>query len=494
MILSNERLRGSFRSRPASARIDHVSASTEPNAGLAERLRALPAVDRVISELGPDIPHAVGSGAARRAVDLARESVRAGVESPSLEDIVEWARALLATRERSLLHPVINATGVLIHTNLGRVPLGLEQLRAVAEVAGAYSNLEYDVVAGRRGTRYSHTAELLSTLTGAESALVVNNNAAAVLVVLAALCAGKEVIVSRGELVEIGGEFRIPDVMAASGARLVEVGTTNRTHLEDYERAIGPDTAAILKVHPSNYRVVGFTASVEPRSLARLARGRGVAFVHDLGSGLLDAFGDAEWARPEPPVDVAVAEGADIVTFSGDKLLGGPQAGIILGRKDLIETISRHPLLRAIRVDKMTLAALQATLTAYVEGRAGNLPLWQLALARPEDLQARAEALATRINSAVDHDQVKVEAVASRAVTGGGSMPLGDMGSWAVALTPTARTTAELERALRHAPTPVIARIESNRVLLDLRAVAESEDGLLASMVLSALETDGGPK
>jgi L-seryl-tRNA(Ser) seleniumtransferase len=449
-----------------------------------ERLRALPAVDRVVERLAAEIPHIVAAEAARVAIQEARTRVQAGADAPGLDELVGAARELVERQRRGLLRPVINATGVLIHTNLGRAPLGEEQLAAVENVARSYSNLEYDLDEGRRGSRYSHARALLTALTGAESALVVNNNAAAVLLVLASLCASREVIISRGELIEIGGEFRIPDVMATSGARLVEVGTTNRTHMGDYERAITQDSAAILKVHPSNYRVVGFTASVPARELARLARGRGIMFFHDLGSGLVASPEDAEWTRNEPPVEAALADGADVVTFSGDKLLGGPQAGVIVGRADLIERIARHPLLRAVRPDKMTLAALEATLHIHLRGASSELPLWRMATSPTEKLETRARTLAEALSQLAG---VKAEAVPTRAVTGGGSLPGGEIPSWAVAVTHAEKGAEDAERALRFGATPVIARIEDDRVLLDLRTVAASDDARLKQLVADAL-------
>jgi L-seryl-tRNA(Ser) seleniumtransferase len=452
---------------------------------LQARLRALPSVDRVLEAL-EKVPHDVAVEAARRAVAAARASVRAGGEEPSLEAVAAEARAAVRELDRSLLRNVVNATGVLIHTNLGRAPLGPAQLDAITAVAGGYSNLEYDLGSGRRGSRYGHAARALSKLLGSEAALVVNNNAAALLLCLCALCSEREVVISRGELIEIGGEFRIPEVMALSRARLVEVGTTNRTHLADYERAIGADTAAILKVHPSNYRMIGFTASVGGRDLARLARGRGILFLHDVGSGFVGAAAPGE-APGEPPVDVSLSEGADLVTFSGDKLLGGPQAGVIAGRSDLVETISSHPLLRALRVDKMTLAGLQATASAYLEGGAGRLPLWTMALASLDELEQRARAMARRVSERATSSDVKVEAVASRAVTGGGSQPGLDLSSWAVALGHGQKAAMEVERGLRHGVPAVIARIEDDRVIVDLRTVPPSQDGLLEDLLLAAL-------
>ncbi|MDQ4026315.1 MAG: L-seryl-tRNA(Sec) selenium transferase, partial [Actinomycetota bacterium] len=426
-----------------------------------DRLRGLPSVDRVVGLLG-DMPPRIATALARRAVDAARERVRGGADAPSSAEVAEAARRLADEDRLTRLIPVVNATGVLVHTNLGRVPLGPEQLEAVAAVAGGYSNLEYDLAAGTRGTRYAHARSLVAELTGAEDALVVNNCAAAVLLVLSTLCGGREVLISRGELIEIGGEFRIPDVMAASGARLVEVGTTNRTHLADYERAITPATAAILKVHPSNYRVVGFTASVAGRDLGRLARGRGITFVHDLGSGLVT---EPPWGpSDEPLVGDAVAEGADLVTFSGDKLLGGPQAGVIAGRADLVARLGKNPLVRALRVDKMTLAALQATLVAHLEGRGDALPLWDLAGASLDELEARARAIVAAVDETFGAG-VKLEAVATRAVAGGGSMPGADFGSWAVAVRHPARGPDEVAARLRQAVVPVVGRIEEGLLL-----------------------------
>lgn len=446
-------------------------------------LTSIPSVERVraaLTELGP---HEVVVGVARRAVDAARARVRAGGVAGELSAVVAEARELLGEHQRSLLVPVINATGVLLHTNLGRAPLGGRQLDAVARVAGGYSNLEYDLTAGRRGNRYDHARSLLTALTGAEAALVVNNNAAAVLVTLAALCGGREVVISRGELVEIGGEFRIPDVMEIAGARLVEVGTTNRTHPADYERAISPATAAILKVHPSNYRVVGFTAAVAARDVARVARGRGVLFVNDLGSGAIEPDG---WGGEEPTVRAALDDGADVVTFSGDKLLGGPQAGVILGRAELIDKIAKHPLMRALRVDKMTLAALEETLRIYLEGAAEQLPLHRMAGQSSEELEGRARALVERLSVGVP-DEAKVEVVAHRAVAGAGSLPGAELSSWAVSVTHATVGAAEIERALRFRTPPVIARIEDDRVLLDLRTVAPEQDEELAEAITAVV-------
>ena len=447
-----------------------------------EPLRALPSVEQLRAALGDDHPRVVVVGAARRAIDRARESIRAGSPPPSFEALLSAAREILEDSERERLVAVINATGVLLHTNLGRSPLGARQLDAVHRVATGYSNLEYKVGAGERGSRHAHVAQSLRALTGAEAALVVNNNAAAVLVTIAALCGGREIIVSRGELVEIGGEFRIPDVLAASGVRSIEVGTTNRTRIGDYEKAITSDTSAILKVHPSNYRVVGFTETVEPRDVARLARGKRILFIHDIGSGLMNDAIDT----PEPHIPRAIEDGADIVTFSGDKLLGGPQAGVILGRRQLIEKIERHPLMRAVRVDKMTLAALDATLEIYLEGATKELPLWAMAAASSDSVRERASALLGSIRDSVSED-VKLEVLPHRAVTGGGSMPGAELPSFALAVAHPTKGAAEIERALRFGEPPVIARVEDERLLLDMRSVLPNQDALLRVALVAAL-------
>jgi len=444
---------------------------------LNARLRSLPSVDRVLSSLEGLAPQVLTSHAARMAVDRARMDIKRGGDAPSLDEVVARARELLDERSQKYLQPVINATGVLIHTNLGRVPLGQRQLDAISEIAGGYSNLEYDLTAGRRGSRYSHASDLVEALTGAEAALVVNNNAAAILLTLAALATDKEVVISRGELIEIGGEFRMPDVMSLSGTRLVEVGTTNRTHLADYERAITANTGALLKVHPSNYRVTGFTAEVPLRELVKLARGRGVPLVFDAGSGYVEVPDAASWAAGEPAIDDALSLGVDIITFSGDKLLGGPQAGIIAGRSDLLQRISKHPLVRALRVDKMTLAGLEATLRAHLERRVEDLPLWSLALTSADELQSRAEAVAERVSS----DVLKVEAIPTVSVAGGGSLPGEELGSWGVALAHAEKSVDEMQSLLRSSSPPVIGRIEDERLVLDLRSVfPEDVDKLIA--------------
>ena len=459
---------------------------------VSEELRRLPGVDRVIEVLDEQIPAGHRADAARKAISHARSAVESGSRRLSFDDIVALAESHLESRRRAMLTPVINATGVLLHTNLGRAPLGKAQLDAVVAVAGGYSNLEYDLVAGKRGTRYAHATSILKELTGAEAALVVNNNAGAVMLVLSALCSGREVVISRGELVEIGGEFRIPDVISAAGARLVEVGTTNRSRISDYEHAVTDATAAFVKVHPANYRIEGFTSSVEVRELAGLARSLDLPLIYDLGSGLLAAPASPNWVRNEPEVSSALADGADIVTFSCDKLLGGPQAGVIAGRSTLIDKLIKHPLLRALRVDKLALAALEATLSAYLEGNASSLPLWQMATASPDDLEERADRIIAAVVKALDSNDIKIEVVASNSVFGGGSLPGTDVSSRAISVSHPERSAADLEHSLRHGQPPVVARVENDMVLLDLRTVAPDQDGALEAALCASLSDRRG--
>jgi L-seryl-tRNA(Ser) seleniumtransferase len=393
-------------------------------------------------------------------------------------------RVALAERERLTLRSVINATGVVLQTNLGRAPLSARALAAIAAAAGAVT-VEYDLVAGKRGERHGHAARLLADLGSAEDAVVVNNNAAAVLLALAALASRKEVIVARGELVEIGGGFRIPDVLRRSGAKLVEVGTTNRTYARDYAGAISEKTAAILRVHASNFKITGFVARAEGRDLAALAREHNIAFIHDLGSGtLLDTsrFGLGK----ELTVGEAVREGADVVTFSGDKLLGGPQAGIAVGRAERIARLRAHPLMRALRPDKLTIAALLATLETYRDGKPEEeLPVWRMIAATPRALAARARWVAARLMAA----GVSAEVIELRSTVGGGSLPEETQPSFAVAI--GAGRATRVAAVLRTADPPVIARIVEERVALDLRSVLPEDDEVLARAVLGALAEGG---
>jgi len=433
-------------------------------------------VTRVLGELS-SLPHGLAVSLARAVVDEARTRVEAG-EAVGEEDVLAEAGRRAAEIRRSLLQPVVNATGVIVHTNLGRAPLGTAALRAVGDVAARYSNLEFRLDRGVRGSRQEHAGALLARACGAEAALVVNNNAAAVLLVLAALARGREVVVSRGELVEIGGGFRVPDVMAESGARLVEVGTTNRTRLADYQRALSADTALILRVHASNYRMVGF---VESTPIAPLA-GLGPPVVVDIGSGLLDETTPwlAErpaWLRDEPGARQCLEAGAALVTFSGDKLLGGPQAGVIAGRADLVAAVARHPLARAVRADKMALAALQSVALAYLAGDGDAIPLWRMAATPVSALRARAEALAAQVPGA--------KVVDTEAVAGGGSLPGLTIPSVGLAIEVDDADAALA--ALR--ATGIVARVDNDALVLDLRTVDPDDDNRLAT-ALSAQRVD----
>ena len=419
-------------------------------------------------------------GALRRAL-LAGEAGAADIAS-----LVQRVAAQLAARRAPSLVRVVNATGVVLHTNLGRAPLAPAAMAAVAELAGGYSNLEFDLGTGKRGSRTVHAARPLARMAGAESALVVNNGAAAVLLALAALARDAEVIVSRGELIEIGGSFRLHEVVAQSGARLVEVGSTNKTRLEDYERAITPATRVILKSHPSNYRIVGFTAAPARAELAALARRRGLALVEDLGSGSLVDL--ARYGLPaEPTVQQCLAEGVDLVTFSGDKLLGGPQAGVIAGRAALVERAARHPLARAVRADKMTLAALGATLSLFEQGMAErDVPALRMLATPLPTLRRRARELVRQLEPVAG---LRVEADEDVSVPGGGSLPLAALPTAVVRLAaPPLGAHALAGRLLKGSP-PVVARIADERVVLDMRTVLADEVRLLPRLVAQAVES-----
>jgi L-seryl-tRNA(Ser) seleniumtransferase len=373
---------------------------------------------------------------------------------------------------------VINATGVIIHTNLGRAPLSRAAAERVVEIAAGYSTLEYDVASGSRGRRDVHAEALLCRLTGAEAAVVVNNNAAATMIVLAALATGREVIVSRGELVEIGGGFRVPDVMAQSGAILREVGTTNKTRVSDYAAAVGERTALILRVHPSNFRIEGFTERPELEDLVAAGSKLNVAVVEDLGSGYLRSAGSVDLG--EPAVEASIEAGVDVCCFSGDKLLGGPQAGIIVGRAAFIDRIRKHPLMRALRVDKMTYAALEATLAEYAAGRAAfAVPVQRMVAATGDEIGVRAESLARQINARTGwHAQI----VAGASAIGGGSAPGLELPTQLIAVEKQGVTAAALEQQLRRLQPPVIARIERDRLVIDLRTVLPEQDATLAAL------------
>jgi L-seryl-tRNA(Ser) seleniumtransferase len=437
-----------------------------------ERLRSLPSVEEVVGG-GDAGPRALAVAAAREVIAGLRERILDGESiDAGVEAIREEVRVRVAAVRRPSLRRVLNATGVVLHTNLGRAPLAAEAAAAVAEAATGYSNLELDLESGERGSRHEHLEPLLRELTGAEAAIAVNNNAGAVLLALAALAAGREVVTSRGELIEIGGSFRIPEILAQSGARLVEVGTTNRTRLGDYESAIGPETAAILRVHQSNFRTIGFTERVSMSELADLAAERGVALVEDLGSGALEPVGD------EPPLRRSVKAGATLVCASGDKLLGGPQAGIIAGRAEAIAACRAHPLARALRLDKLQLAALEATLRLHRDG--GAVPALEMLGADEAELSSRAAAIASAIGTA---------ASLARATSrpGGGTLPLTELEGPVCEVDPGPLGAEALAARLRRASPPVVGRIAAGKLILDPRTLTDEEAGLCGAAVNEAL-------
>lgn len=450
--------------------------------------RSLPAVGSLVDapsvrENCGDVPHAVLADAARRVVDRARRDPSA---TPAND--AGWAAAVIAEAERLLvptLRRVFNATGVVLHTNLGRAPLAQAAIDAIADTAGGFTNLEYDLETGSRGSRYVHCATLLCELTGAEDALVVNNCAAALVLALNTFADGREAIVSRGELIEIGGSFRVPDIMARSGAHLREVGTTNRTSTPDYEAALGDRTGALVKVHRSNFEMRGFVAEASLRDLAAVAARAGVPLIHDFGSGLLiplDPFG----LPGEPTARDGVRDGATVQVMSGDKLLGGPQAGILVGTRDAIAACRANPLTRALRVDKLTIAALSATLALYRDPARAvrEIPTLAMLAASAQDLEGRAIALADRLTSI----GVWAHPVATEGSVGGGAFPTARLASWAVAL---GGEPDALERRLRAGRVPVIARVADGRLLVELRSVPATQDGALGTALADTLSADG---
>ncbi|MCD6519981.1 MAG: L-seryl-tRNA(Sec) selenium transferase [Anaerolineae bacterium] len=453
---------------------------------LQDELRRLPSVARLlqtakvkrwIDSYGRDAV----VDALRQALDAVRHRILAGISYVGDDELLKEAEMRLEGLVQPTLFPVINATGVILHTNLGRAPLSEEVLQAMRQVGEGYSNLEFNLEEGKRGSRYVHAERLLCRLTGAEAALLVNNNAGAVLLTLSALARGREVIISRGQLVEIGGGFRIPDVMAQSGARLVEVGTTNRTYLRDYEEAICEETVALMRVHASNFRVLGFTHQPSLAELVGLAHERGLLMLDDLGSGtLIDtlAFGLAH----EPTVQESLQQGADIVTFSGDKLLGGPQAGIIVGRKELVDHLRRHPLTRALRVDKTTIAGIQANLLHYVKGEAlAKIPIWRMISASREEIASRAEGVLAKLGPLAR----QCELLDGESMVGGGSLPGETLPTVLIAL-PSEDATA-LSWRLRQSKPPIVARIQEGRVVLDLRTVLPRQEEFLVARLRELL-------
>ncbi|MBE2248209.1 MAG: L-seryl-tRNA(Sec) selenium transferase [Myxococcus sp.] len=457
--------------------------ATSPETGRQALLRALPSIDELllheqVAPLGAAVARPLLVEACRSAVQHARDQILLGQTEPFDPRSVSRFLEALA---RPNLRPVINATGVVLHTNLGRAPLAERAVARIAEIARGYCNLELDLDEGERGSRYAHVVELLCALTGAEAALVVNNCAAATLLTLGALAQGREVIVSRGELVEIGGGFRIPDVMRQSGCALVEVGTTNRTRVGDYEAALTANTGLLLKVHQSNFAVVGFTEAPTTAALVALGRARGVPVFEDLGSGALLSL-HGEGLTSEPTVRSVVEAGADVVAFSGDKLLGGPQAGLLVGRREAIERLAKHPLNRALRIDKLTVAALEATLEHYRDGEADTAIPTRAMLTTPAPvLQARAQVLAAALTAA----RLQCRVVATVSKVGGGSMPLAEPPSFAVALMGVA--AVEVHDALRAGAPAIVARICDDELWFDVRCLTEADCHVVASRVAAVV-------
>jgi L-seryl-tRNA(Ser) seleniumtransferase len=449
-------------------------------------LRDLPSVEQLlqtprVADLTTRYGRPLILEALRLSLNETRDSVRAGLTSlPSRDQLTARAEAILSAWTRPTLQPVINATGVILHTNLGRAPMSRAAIEAVQMVSLGYSNLEFDLPSGKRGSRTIHAETILQKLTGAESALVVNNNASAVLLILATLAKGKRVAISRTQLVEIGGSFRVPDVMKQSGAKLAEVGATNKVHLRDYKEALSDGAAMVLRAHRSNFKIVGFTEEPALEKIANLAHEFNVPFVDDLGSGaLLDT---AKYGLGhEPTVQESLAAGADLVCFSGDKLLGGPQAGIIVGKKDLLDKIKKHPLARAVRADKLCLAALTATLLHYLKDEATReIPIWRMMSMSARTAKVRAEAWREKLGQG--------EVVASESTVGGGSLPDESMPTFVLAL--SVNHPDKFLKALRNQNPPVIARTENDRILLDPRTVLPEQDQLLITNLQLLLTTE----
>ncbi|HEX5412338.1 MAG TPA: L-seryl-tRNA(Sec) selenium transferase [Terriglobia bacterium] len=446
-----------------------------------ELLRQIPSVDELLGREGlkrleAEVGRRIVVQAARSVLQDVREGIARRSFGPfSPAELEEKIIAAATEMAEYSLKPVINATGVILHTNLGRAPLARQAVEHIEEIAGCYSNLEYDLGEGMRGKRDTHTYHLFAELTGAERTLVVNNNAAAVFLTLNALAEGGEVIVSRGELIEIGGSFRIPDICAKSGARLREVGTTNRTRLADYEGAISEHTRALMRVHPSNFRVVGFTARPELAVLAELAHRHGLPLIEDLGSGCIIDLRPLG-IRDEPPVAASLRAGADVVTFSGDKLLGGPQAGLITGKREFLDRIRQNSLFRALRVDKLIIAALEATIRLYLDGNVDAVPALRMMRRPLEELAVRATSLVAKLAGIAS---ISAGAEDGESVAGGGSTPGQSLPTKLVAVRHSRLNAQELEAALRRNRPPVIARVERDRLLLDLRTVFDEQDAAI---------------
>ncbi len=457
--------------------------------GNNNQLQLLPSIDELLQTIAGQrlitlFSRPLTLRALRESLAQARVDIRAGASCPLPDALLASAEQILLIEQRPHLLPIINATGVIINTNLGRAPLSQSALEAVQRVAGGYSNLEYELEAGERGSRHAHVVELLRELTGAEAAIVTNNNAAAVLLALSTLAMGREVVISRGQLVEIGGGFRVPDVMRQSGCSLVEVGTTNRTRIGDYEAALNEHTALLLTVHPSNFLIHGFTETTPLDALVKLAHKHSLLVMDDLGSGCLLAS-EQYGLRHEPRPQDSIAAGADVVCFSGDKLLGGPQAGILVGKAEVIARIAKHPLMRAVRIDKMTLAALEATLRHYQRDEAeSTIPIWRMIAQGPEKLASRAQCWAEKLQTR----GIAARVQRGESTVGGGSLPGETLPTSLLALDAahTPVPLSELARRLRLRSTPIIARIQHDTLLLDPRTVLEEQDEEVGEGVASA--------
>jgi L-seryl-tRNA(Ser) seleniumtransferase len=464
-------------------------------------LRLLPSVDQMLRK--PEVQdmmerhaRATVTEVIRRVLQETRQSImedeyNGEISAGAIEGrLVRVLDERLKKESRGNLREVINGTGVVIHTNLGRSPIAERAVDDLARLSGVYVNLEYDLQSGGRGSRHDIVRDLLRDITGAEDCMVVNNNAAAVLLVLSAMASGKEVIVSRGELVEIGGSFRVPEVMEQGGARLVEVGTTNKTYIEDYRRAINENTGLLLKVHTSNYRICGFTRQASREELAALGREFGIPVVEDLGSGMFVDLGEYGIGH-EPTVQDSIRSGMDIVTFSGDKLLGGPQAGIIAGRKEYIRKIAKHPLARAVRVDRLTLSVLESTLRIYAESErvVERIPVLSMLTMPVDRLKRRAERLVELLAGIEPYAEIAVETEYSQ--VGGGSLPLERIETRVLSVLPKSMTLNQLEEGLRMANTPVIGRIARDRFLIDVRTVFDHQLPMLAKMLAMVLSGGG---
>ena len=450
-------------------------------------LRTLPSIDRLLStplltELEQTQPHILIREAAQKTVEDLRRQIlddQAALPDFDLNTVTTLIAARVVQMARPSLRKVINVTGTLLHTNLGRAPLCSDALQAIKDIAQGYSNLEYDLDEGKRGKRFTHVEELICRLTGGEAATVVNNNAGAVMLALAALAGGRSALVSRGELIEIGGSFRIPDIMSASGVTLVEVGSTNKTHLKDYSGAIDDKTALILKVHTSNYRILGFTEAVSGEELAELAHQQDIPVLEALGSGLLMDLTPYGLPR-EPTVRETLKTGINLVTFSGDKLLGGPQAGIIVGNRDVIDTVRKHPMARALRIDKMTLAALEATLRLYLDPQKAleKVPTLRMLSLPVADLQQRCETLLPRLIETTG-DATDWTIIEATATVGGGALPLAELPGRVIALVPKDITLNELTTRLRSCEPAVIGRIQDDQFLIDPRTLSADDEVFL---------------